>query len=174
MDDKQIQKRFIIESGKSTFDPVLYRELADSSVPFRLALAWAYSETGRDEDVPKAVNLTLSLVAPPLGVEEDTEDWWRARAIQLKVYLDAAERRSAGGGTSTSDAAQWLERAGNVFKGIAANYPDLGERTTPGSQKKWLALLDRMNSLRSKEGLTKITVEVVDPSKKPENEGEGK
>ena len=92
------------------------------------------------------------------------------------MYLDAAERRLTGG-TDTSDASQWLERAGKVFKGIAANYPDLGETAEAGNQRRWQATLDRMNRLRARASppLSPIVVKVSKPRAPVEGaeEGEG-
>ena len=44
--------------------------------------------------MPKAVNLALSLVAPPLGADDDTPEWWRARLIQLRTYMRTADRQA--------------------------------------------------------------------------------
>ena len=38
------------------------------NLDFRLALAWIYAQSGRDEDTSKAVNLTLSLLRGPIAV----------------------------------------------------------------------------------------------------------
>lgn len=170
-DDRDLQ-RLVSESGKSTFDPVLYREMANYDTEFRLALAWAYSESGREEDVPKAVNLALSLVAPPLGVEEDTENWWQARTIQIRVYIKTAERKLGGDATSSADAVQWLERAGNVFKAVAASYPDLGETAVPGNGQRWREMLEKLNALRRKAGMTPVNVYIATRGAAEGTEGE--
>ena len=156
----------LVGGNKSTFDPILYRDLANTDYEYRLALAWAYSHTGREEDVPKAVNLALSLVAPPLGAEDDTPEWWRARLIQLRTYMGTAERKLTGG-AGGAEATDWLERAGKVFKGVAASYPDLGEATIPGYYKKWTLLLDELNGLRGKAGMPPVAVSLTPPPTTP-------
>ena len=149
--------------GRSSFDPVLYQDLANDQPAFRLALAWAYSETGRDEDIPRAQNLALSLVPPsPIAVEDDSEEFWRARAIQMSIYLSAAERRLTEG-TTSADAKQYLQTAGEVFQALAANYPDLGETIVPGNLAAWLEVLKRLNGLRGRAGLPAVEVSVAGP-----------
>jgi hypothetical protein len=168
-DDKGLES--LVGGSKSTFDPILYRELANTDYEFRLALAWAYSETGREEDVPKAVNLALSLVAPPLGAEDDTPEWWRARLIQLRTYMRTADRQLTGG-TGAAEASDWLQRAGDVFKGVAASYPDLGEATIKGYHKKWSLMLDDLNTLRGRAGLPPVDVNLTPPPAAPAGEPE--
>lgn len=169
-DDKGLAD--FVGGGKSTFDPILYRELAHTDTEFRLALAWAYSETGREEDVPKAVNLALSLLAPPLGVEDDTPEWWRARMVQMHTYMRTAERKLTGG-TGAAEATDWLDRAGKVFQGVAASYPDLGESAIPGNFKKWATMLDELNGLRGKAGMSPVDVSLSAPTAPPAQDTDG-
>ncbi len=142
---------------RGTFDPVLFKQIANSTTDFRLALAWAYARTGRDEDVPKAMNLAVSLTRGILQADENSEEWWRAQEVLMALYLNTAERYLKGGGDS-SEAAAWLDRAKKLFLHTAASSPLLGEDVVEGNKEKWMKVLDRMNDLRGRANLPGVSV----------------
>ncbi|MHC5011650.1 MAG: hypothetical protein ACYTG6_12010 [Planctomycetota bacterium] len=153
-------ERLVQSAGKSSFDPTLYRDLADSDPEFMLALAWAYTESGQDEDLPKAITLARNLVSSQqLAVPEDTPEWWRARTILFRAMLNTAR---AGAGAAGADTAQWLDHASATYKGVAANYPDFGESITPGNKAVWEAFLEQLNDLRREAGLPDTTITIQD------------
>ena len=142
---------------RGSFDPSLFKQLANAQTEFRLALAWAYAMTGRDEDVPKAMNLAVSLTRGVLQADENSEAWWRAQEILMMLYLNTSERYLAGG-AGASEASVWLDRAKKLFLRTAASSPLLGEDVVEGNKERWMKVLDRMNDLRLRAGMPGVSV----------------
>jgi hypothetical protein len=154
-DDGVIQG-WLPKEGASSFDPALYAEMADSHAEFRLALAWAYSKTGRDEDVPKAHNLAMTFfLRSRLAAEEGGEDYWRANAILLDLYLDTAERWSKDS-TTSADAAALLDRAAELVQRLYAYYPRFGEETIAGNGNAWRKRVEHLNKLRGDARMSRV------------------
>jgi len=164
MDNGQLQKW--IDASASGFDGVLYRQVANADSDFRLTLAWAYARTGRQEDLPKAQNLAVSLVRGPIQVEDASEGWWRAYGILFDLYLDAADR-GLGVSPPSADAVQWLESAGKVILGLASSDSQFGEEAADGNKQRWLARFDRLNGARTRAGLPRIALGAPEPAAPP-------
>ncbi len=148
---------FIPQPGQTPFDPSLYRSLANSASEFRMALAWALARTGRNEDVPKAVNLFNTFLKAPLAAEEDSEDFWRASYGLMRVYVDFAERGLAAGqpGPEVKEA---LDSAGKLIVQRHAFYPSFGDSVLDDSSTRWKEMLTRLNDLRRKVRLDPVTL----------------
>jgi len=163
MDDKRL-KSLLPKEGSTPFDSTLYEQLAESAADYRLALAWAYSKTGRDEDVPKAVNLLLTfLKRGRLQAEEDSEEFWQANDIFATLYLDTAARW-LGSETTSADTATLLDQVGERIQRLHANFAQFGEDTIEGNGAHWKALLARLNELRRQARLPTIQLKLITPS----------
>ncbi|MDJ0975562.1 MAG: hypothetical protein QNJ98_13960 [Planctomycetota bacterium] len=143
------------------FDPSFYREHANSRPEFRLALARVYADSGRMEDVRKAINLCFSLTNAALRVKEDTADWWESQVIKLRAYLKGAEiGRASGQGNVKAEAKEMVELAGKSIRGLWSNDHSLGEELRPETPGEIKELLARLNALARGMGVAEIDLRI--------------
>jgi hypothetical protein len=158
-------KTFAERISKGGIDWGFYRLLGNASSDFLLSLAWAYEQSGRPEDVLKAVQIAQGLTrGGGVEAEEESETWWRANTILLNGYLTLAEQ-STGAPAPSGTAIDWLERAEKLITGVAVSYPDLGDTVLPTTRETWQALLRRLNGLRQRSGLPVLPADIL--TKKP-------
>jgi hypothetical protein len=153
---------YVVKSFEdAAVDWTFYREHADWSADFRQSIAWAYSESGREEDAPKAAAVAEGFLGGPIAANEATEAWWRAQMIRLRAFVVSAERAPGGGGAPSGTAAQWLERAAKAIKSLSAVYTDMGESAVPDARVRWQTILTRLNAARTKAGLPPVAVDLT-------------
>jgi predicted nuclease with TOPRIM domain len=160
------------------FDVPFYREHAESGDEFRMALAWIYSESGQLEHMTKAINLTGSLVQGRYAAEENSELWWEAQVVKLKAIINGAELETKTGGPPKPTAAEWVDRASKMIRGLNTSSPELGDDVRPETRPQLKKLLERLEGLRTRVGLKPLDLILeplppVQPVEQPGANGKG-
>lgn len=154
------------------FDMPFFRLHAEANDEFRLSLAWIYSESGDFTNMTKAINLANSLVRGNYAAPDDSEMWWAAQSIKLKsLVTGAALKLKAASGPADPTAADWVERASKMLRGLSTQNPYLGDDVRPQTRKEFKALLARLESLRGQVGKKPLNLilEVLAPVEGPED-----
>ena len=165
-------KRIVKGFEKAGFDLNFFRKHAQSSVRFRLALAWIYSKSGEFEHMIKAVNLASSLVGRRHAAEELSEDWWAAQVIRLDALVTGSElqAKSSPATAPSPITKEWTDRASKWLLNLSTTSPDLGDDVRPETRPQLKALLKRIDQLRDRSGMKPINVNLV----KMDQGGDGK
>jgi hypothetical protein len=138
-------------------DVASYRELANTDLQFRLALASAYTESGNDADFTKCEAVLGTLLRGNLAPEDYSPEWWEATTITLRLWVGATERWAAQGGAVAAKASQYRQRIKSLILGRLA-FAQVPKED--GVRAEWRTLIDRLNKGLMSENAPKLEADL--------------
>lgn len=154
------QQRTVDSFAGAGFDVNFFKRHGNTRRDFRMNLARVLSRTGKDKDALKALGLTDSLLSGSLGLEEETEEWWETKEIQIRSYVQAAKAGLRTGGDEAR-AKSFLDIAAGLYRALNSQNPSYGKDVRPETRGNLKRLLSEVGALRSRAGMTpvKVTIE---------------
>lgn len=148
------------DTRQGGMDPGAFSDLGNTDAAFRLTLATAYVNGGKDSDVAKCEALLATLIKGRNAAEAESDELWEANTLILDLWITTSERLAAQGGAVAAKASQYRKNAKQFFLGIqtVSEVP-----TKDGVRDQWKALLDRLNKGLTAEGSPRCEVDLDKP-----------